>query len=83
MDKCQKIFFSLAEKQGAIICKDEEEKLKVSQVTAILTLRDMVKGGMLLKEECSKKRKYRVAGWLKMTTGGLINQNNCNNSAKY
>ena len=51
MDERHKIFLSLAEKQGVIIYKDAEAKWKGSQAAAILSLRDMVKQGMLLKEK--------------------------------
>lgn len=55
------ILLRLAEKQGYIIRKDVEAKLKVSQATAILVLRDMVEKGLLIKEGSGKQQRYRIA----------------------
>lgn len=57
----QEILLRLAEKQGYIVRKDVEAKLKVSQATAILILRDMVEKGLLIKEGSGKQQKYRIA----------------------
>lgn len=57
----QERLLRLAEKQGAIVRKDVETELQVSQATAILILRDMVEQGLLVKEGCGKHLKYRIA----------------------
>jgi len=57
----QEILLRLAEKQGYIVRKNVESKLKVSQATAILILRDMVEKGLLIKEGAGKQQKYRIA----------------------
>ena len=60
-DERQKTLLGLAEKQGYIIRKDVETELKVSQATAILILRDMLKKGLLVKEGTGKQQRYRIA----------------------
>ncbi len=57
----QEILLQLAEKQGYIVRKDVENKLRVSQATAILILRDMVEKGLLVKERSGKQMKYYIA----------------------
>lgn len=57
----QEILLHLAEERGHIVRKDVEGALKVSQATAILILRDMVKKGLLIKEGAGKQQKYRIA----------------------
>ncbi len=51
---------SLFEKKDYIIRKDIESELKVSQATAIIILREMVKKGLLSKEGSGKQLKYRM-----------------------
>lgn len=60
-DERQKTLLGLAEKRGYIIRKDVETELKVSQATAILILRDMLKKGLLVKEGTGKQQRYRIA----------------------
>ena len=60
-DARQKTLLGLAEKRGYIIRKDVESELKVSQATAILILRDMLKKGLLVKEGTGKQQRYRIA----------------------
>lgn len=60
-DERQKVLLGLAEKQGYIIRRDVEAELKVSQATAILILRDMLKKGLLVKEGTGKQQRYRIA----------------------
>lgn len=55
------ILLHMAEKQGYIVRVDVEEKLKVSQATAILILREMVEKGLLIREGAGKQQRYRVA----------------------
>ena len=57
----KEIVLQLAEKQGYITRKDVEDKLAVSQSTAILLLRDMVESGLLIKVKDRKQMKYRIA----------------------
>ena len=57
----KEIVLQLAEKQGYITRKEVEDKLTVSQSTAILLLRDMVESGLLIKVKDGKQMKYRVA----------------------
>ena len=57
----KEIVLQLAEKQGYITPKEVEDKLTVSQSTAILLLRDMVESGLLIKVKDGKQMKYRVA----------------------
>ena len=60
-DERQKVLLGLAEKQGSFIRRDVEADLKVSQATAILILRDMLKKGLLVKEGTGTKQRYRIA----------------------
>ena len=57
----KEIVLQLAEKQGYITRKEVEDKLTVSQSTAILLLRDMVESGLLIKVKDGKQMKYRIA----------------------
>ena len=57
----KEIVLQLAEKQGYITRKEVEDKLTVSQSTAILLLRDMVESGLLIKVKDGKQVKYRIA----------------------
>ena len=57
----KEIVLQLAEKQGYITRKDVEDKLAVSQSTAILLLRDMVESSLLIKVKDGKQMKYRIA----------------------
>jgi len=51
----------LAESKGYIVRKDVEAELKVSQATAIMILRDMVKKELLVKVGSGKKMRYCIA----------------------
>ena len=55
------ILLRLTEQQGYIVRKDVESELHVSQATAILILREMVKSGLLIKDGAGKQQKYRIA----------------------
>ena len=49
---------SLCQKNGFVVRKDLEQTLRISQATAILLLREMVAGGLLVKRGTAKNLRY-------------------------
>ncbi len=59
-DVREEIIIRLLEKQETIVRKDVEELLDVSQPTAVLILREMVRNGILVKEGGGRNLRYRL-----------------------